>query len=207
MPSIEPHDADSSNAIGPPVIQNGLQRTRHDGRSPSRRYARPSVTSSNADHHPREPLPSPERTLRPASNLLMAPPTTWTGHIRHKLWLGYYHLAQLVGLGDESVSVSVPFLLRLGIFLGKMLTLLRPCWPYVVNPWLGAVLVLIAGLDLGPVPSMAQPRSSWERSTGLRPVRISGFLVLVHFVILWAAGRWGPLCAMPDITAGSGIYP
>ncbi|KAL2755698.1 hypothetical protein ACRALDRAFT_2042002 [Sodiomyces alcalophilus JCM 7366] len=207
IPSIEPHDADANEVVGPPVIQNGLQRVNRNG-SPSRRSTQATVASANANHF-LEPPPSPERTPAAAPPLLMAPPTTWAGHVRHKVWLGWYQLAQLVGLGDVSFSVSVPFLLRLGIFSGKMLTLLRPCWPYVVNPWLGAVLVSIAGVDLASAPTMVR---SWERGSrsssvlGVRQVRTSVLLALVHFVILWMASRWGTLCALPNITAGSGLY-
>lgn len=226
MASIEPDDvAENEAVVSAPVVQSGLQR-RNNG-SPSQHYAQPMVSSVSRDRYH---TPSPERGSpgrdrspgrgRPLSNapppLLMAPPTTWTGDVRQRVQLGWYQIGQLIEF--NGVSISLPFLVRLGIFLGKVVSLTRPCWPYMVDPWLGSVLLLLGGLDLGstvtPPPSnsslyLIPRRATWDDAGqngpgfGLRDVRLSVLLVILHFVILWVANRSGPLCALytPNGTA------
>lgn len=159
------------------------------------------VSSPSQDRFPSR---SPERDNRSASPraavpealpevpaLLMPPPTTWTSNIRHSLALGLYHLT--------APDQSLPHILRLALFLAKMLTLSRPCWPYTVNPWLGGALVLLAVLDLGAKDDGRRRRGWRGQTTGTYlaapGVGASVLLALGHLGALWVAGQRGVLCA------------
>lgn len=160
-------------------------------------------------------LPSPADTP-----LLMAPPTTFLGEAQHTILLVHHRALSILQQNHESVT----FLLRLLLFLAKMASLIRPCWPYTVEPGIGAFLIIAAGLDLGGPGSQAVRMRAWDNgvnhnhhdrqpSTGLAiafaapPVdngrwrwwgwRASLGLVALHFAVLWTASRRGVLCAVP----------
>lgn len=96
---------------------------------------------------------------------------------------------------------SVKYFGRLSLFLIKLATLVRPCWPYMVNLEVSAPLVLLAVLDLGLPTSISNTRTrrpshgelvtSLFRQTGLKTRLL--FLAL-HLAVIWLAGRWQALC-------------
>ncbi|KAH6663258.1 calcium-dependent protein kinase [Plectosphaerella plurivora] len=176
-----------------------------------RHYARPVVSSPTRDrfssHSPERNTPdqrsvSPRRPLADAAPpLLMAPPRTWTADLLWRFTLAWYYLARLFAEG-----APLPHLFRIAGFLAKVLTLSRPCWPYMINPWVGGLLVALAALDLGAGdthrrrPShvvVARWQDQGQQSALAAPdARASVLLAAAHFAVLWAAERGVvPLCA------------
>ncbi|CAK7236924.1 putative serine/threonine-protein kinase iks1 [Sporothrix bragantina] len=106
--------------------------------------------------------------------LLMAPPTTRWGEARHRAAIFLYRHAE-----------SLAFVVRTALFLTKMASLTRPCWPYTVRVGVGASLVLLAALDLG----MPRTMSHWGWWGSL-------VLLVVHFAVLGLAARSEVLCTL-----------
>ncbi|KAI1383933.1 kinase-like protein [Hypoxylon trugodes] len=126
--------------------------------------------------------------------LLMPPPTGTFGTTQQRAQ-GY-----LIYLGRNHVD-SIMFTFRLLLFLVKILSLARQCWPFTVTISVGVPLIGIAGVDLGihrdvfipheggsrrPTP-LAFPRWRWGWKG-------SFILLAFHFLALWAFSRWGLLC-------------
>ncbi|KAK6064648.1 Carotenoid 9,10(9',10')-cleavage dioxygenase 1 [Seiridium cupressi] len=138
-----------------------------------------------------EPVASPP--------LLMPPPTTFWGDIRHQGVLGWHGMCQFYLDNAEDVV----FLMRLAMFLLKMASLARMCWPLAARLEISTPLVGVAAMDLGmphrdvlvarPVDGSRMPRRSgasrWQWGW-----RISGALFILHFLILWLANRWSRPC-------------
>ena len=106
--------------------------------------------------------------------LLMPPPTTRWGEVRHRTIVFMYRHAE-----------SLAFVLRTALFLAKMASLSRPCWPYTVRVGVGSFLLLLAALDLG----MPQTMGYWDWWASL-------VLLVVHFAVLGLAARSEVLCTM-----------
>lgn len=141
--------------------------------------------------------PSPTRLRRSSSTintpLLMAPPTTFYGEVRYRIALAFHQTAHFL---DWHADGAI-FLVRLGLFLVKMASLARPCWPYSINMGIGASLVALAGLDLGMPSGRYKDHDSNGDPRFTRRVwnyRSSFILVALHFAVLWAAHRWAALC-------------
>ncbi|CAK7562695.1 MAG: putative serine/threonine-protein kinase iks1 [Sporothrix epigloea] len=105
--------------------------------------------------------------------LLMPPPTTWWGEVRHRVAVSLYQHAELLA-----------FVIRAALFLVKTASLTRPCWPYNVRNGVGVLVLLLAALDLG-MPRTINHWGWW------------GSLVLLtaHFAMLELAACGGLLCA------------
>lgn len=139
------------------------------------------------------PLPTPPPPM------LMAPPMTWSDGLRQRGLLAQYHLLLYVHRNAESVG----FLFRATLFLAKMATLSRPCWPFMARWSVGAPLVVVAGLDLG-LPG-GSGGSSGNRNGRRAPQqsalswrwgwRVSVLLLVLHMVVLWVAAQSEVLCA------------
>ncbi|CAK7235550.1 putative serine/threonine-protein kinase iks1 [Sporothrix eucalyptigena] len=106
--------------------------------------------------------------------LLMPPPTTHWGGVRHDTAIFLYRHAD-----------SITFIVRTAVFLTKMATLTKPCWPYTVRIGVGAFLLLLAALDLGIPQAPQTMRWDW---------RASLLLLVVHFAVLGLAARSDVLC-------------
>lgn len=193
------------------AAQSSLQT--HPGAQTARYRATATALSANHDDYSaleRRPSEhtlstSPEAPSPPRSPpLLMAPPTTFFGEVRHRGFVARHYLAHFA----EEHSETTFLFLRLALFLVKMATLTRPCWPYLVNTGIGASLVAVAGLDLG-IPGTMQGRGAPRR--GSHNVSIAGrqvaprsrwrwdwkasmTLLALHFAVLWATSRRGVLC-------------
>lgn len=91
---------------------------------------------------------------------------------------------------------AVASVLKLSMFLIKVLSLSRPCSPFAANPWVAYPLLCMAALDfgfLGAMISIPLARGSpWARLQ----VGLVGSLVLlaVHFFVTAGAASWGRLC-------------
>lgn len=141
-----------------------------------------SAPDGHPYHHHGEP-PSPP--------LLMPPPS---------LLLQRQHpIIQLIQGSADSVSL----IFRLALFVVKMASLFRPCFPYV--PTLSVLMPLIglAALDLG---MMSTVRGATGRGGGVRGAggggagirrgwKTSLVALLLHFLVLAVVHRWGVLCA------------
>jgi len=159
-------------------------------------YDRSSPDHADMDHQ--------RRRMSPAitTPLLMPPPTTFLGEVRHRSVVAQHHTMLLLRQNAESAA----FFVRLCLFLVKMVSLARPCWPYTVSWGIGASLVAVAGMDLGIPGSrgFAVPRRP-SHGVAAAPFRwgwdwrVSAALVVIHSLVLAAASRWGVLCAArPD---------
>ncbi|KAI1448874.1 kinase-like protein [Annulohypoxylon stygium] len=141
------------------------------------------------------PLPSP--TLR--APLLLAPPEDPPETLRDRT----QHL--LIYLLNNHTD-SIVFTFRLLLFLIKVLSLTRQCWPFTATFSVGVPLIGIAGVDLGIHRDVFVP--SHEGSLRKPPHstfshwrwgwRGSFILLALHFVALWTLSRWGVLCAFHD---------
>lgn len=154
----------------------------------------PEITRSEAsDSVKDEPLASPP--------LLMPPPATPLEAFRHRLIIRWLRAGHLINYNATPLLAIT----RLGLFLSKLYSLTRPCWPYMVNPGVGAVLVVLAALDLGFANSDASSNSRHRRA----PVRLTSnglpwtwglrgtiLLAILHLVILWAANYRSSLCVI-----------
>lgn len=133
----------------------------------------------------------------PDGPLLLAPPPQGISTIPHGAGLLLLRCCAAVGVTPDTVR----YFGRLSLFLIKLATLIRPCWPYMASLEVGGPLVLLAVLDLGlPTSTNAAPTrrpshgelvTSLFRQTGLGTRLL--FLAL-HLAVIWMASRWEALC-------------
>ncbi|EFX03445.1 protein kinase [Grosmannia clavigera kw1407] len=200
-PKLTPRD--SLQKSRPSTLTLTHSQERGLNRSPERRTAAVSDSSGPRSLSPGAPAPSsPQNTNTP---LLMPPPATFLGEIQHRTRLAQH----FVLLFSRQHAEAVTFLLRITLFFLKIVTLAKPCWPFMAQWGIGAPLVFVAGLDLG-LPDESggrlgfqqdeapqyrhrpRPRSPfWERSW-----RVSMLLLALHFFILWTASHSGVLCTV-----------
>ncbi|KAK2608533.1 putative serine/threonine-protein kinase iks1 [Conoideocrella luteorostrata] len=134
-----------------------------------------------------------------APRLLMAPPRTLRRELWHRVTVICHWLIWGFGI-DEGV---VDFIIRSMIFLFKLTTLARPCWPYVLNLEVGFPLVIIAALELGWPGSVfnlgaTQSQIMLDTSHGRKwrglGIGTRALLLGFHIGALWIARRWEVLC-------------
>lgn len=140
-----------------------------------------------------------EESLGPP--LLMPPPRSTGSEMWYQLELALRR-ASLGMVPGRDFTYSV---VRLGIFLLKLSTLARPCWPYAAKLEVSIPLVVAAALDLG-FPrwlSMSETIRQRHQPIGvlllgkhilIRNLGTSLALLALHFLVLWFARRWGALC-------------
>lgn len=170
-----------------------------------RRSERPERSASRSLSS--APAPS---SPQPNTPLLMPPPATFLGEVQHRTRLAQH----LVATSARRHAEALAFLFRTALFLVKMATLARPCWPFVAQWEVGAPLVVIAGLDMGLPSSTSSSSSSAARfqQEGAQQYRhryrqsappfwgwnwrVSVFLLALHVLVLWTASHSGVLCAV-----------
>ncbi|KAH7140092.1 kinase-like domain-containing protein [Dactylonectria estremocensis] len=134
--------------------------------------------------------------------LLMAPPPgTLSSIMRSRL--GSFVLRVITISGPYLPLLS--YIVRLSLFLVKMASLTRSCWPFIVSSQVGIPLVAVAALDLG-IPQLRSPLLVTR--PGRRSLILSGayawglgtslLLLALHFVVLWMAAESKALCATRD---------
>ena len=141
-----------------------------------------------------------------SQRLLIGPPRTRWSNVGYKLAVTGRRFGNVPGLNQDLVYSAV----QTGIFIVKLTSLLRPCWPYVPSVEVGLPLVIVAAIELRQ-PSMAagslivgQERN--RHSTGPRftshPLSLVATIVLLgfHFGILWIASRWEVLCFKSSVS-------
>ncbi|RFU72068.1 iks kinase [Trichoderma arundinaceum] len=173
---------ESSNAIVKSGSQNGHHSQHHHALQTADQ--RDSPLQANGHAHPDGPL-------------LLAPPPQEVSTIPRGAGLLLLRVCAAIGVTPDTVR----YFGRLSLFLVKLATLIRPCWPYMASLEVGAPLVLLAVLDLGlPASTNAAPTrrpshgelvTSLFRQTGLGTRLL--FLVL-HLAAVWMASRWDALC-------------
>ncbi|KND93811.1 putative serine/threonine-protein kinase iksA [Tolypocladium ophioglossoides CBS 100239] len=182
-------DTDVHNFTQPGVSQ----RRRHTLVQTQDSHHDPQAASS----HDGRPRTNDEGPLSPP--LLMAPPLNRRGVVRFQIEVALHRISTTLGLRWDLLS----YLTRLGVFLLKLGTLGRPCWPYVARLEVSIPLVVVAALDLG-LPTITTSFAAHRRqanhgalverhfpSTG---VGTSLILLTLHFAVLWVARRWDALC-------------
>jgi serine/threonine protein kinase len=181
------------------VPDSGIARYRTHAMAPSRSqdgHSRPQHDVDNADHRGI----SPQGAGRHATPLLMAPPTTLTDALRHMMFITWLGTKQAVTMHRDSITSTI----RLLLFAVKMMTLARPCWPYMVNLSVGAPLVALAALDLGlsdgrivskDGESPSRHAEGQATSRRLRSLRSSMLFLGLHLLVVWVVSRWEVLCA------------
>ncbi|KAI0882372.1 kinase-like protein [Annulohypoxylon maeteangense] len=184
-----------------PNLYNSLQKYG----SPSTPRHRPQAMTLSRSHEG-FPRPSPDRgrstgvahpQLSPTLHapLLLAPPAGPHETPRQRA----QHLLIYLINGHTD---SMVFTFRLLLFLIKILSLTRQCWPFTATLSVGIPLIGIAGVDMGIHRDIFVP--SHER--GLRKTssalshwrwgwRGSLILLALHFAALWLFSRLGVLCA------------
>ncbi|KAI1856397.1 hypothetical protein JX265_011644 [Neoarthrinium moseri] len=185
------------------TLQSGLQQHSNPG-SPRRRHVMTLSRSQDGAIPSSLSLPDSDDVLTPHASppLLMPPPTTFWGDMQHRREITQHHILRFY---HDNID-GIVFLSRLGLFLIKMASLARICWPFMVRLEMGAPLIGIAAIDLGMphkdglvVPYQGGPRMR-RRSGSSRWTwgwRVSGALLMLHFSIIWAAWRWDNSCAAP----------
>ncbi|KAF7561461.1 hypothetical protein G7046_g2682 [Stylonectria norvegica] len=164
------------------------------------------VVSRGLDSRRNSAIPSDDQDASGATEsdrfsppLLMAPPNNLASNFRNKMVTSLFHILAMSRRNFALLS----YFGRLGLFLVKVMSLTRPCWPYMINPSVAVPLIAAAALDLG-LPRLAvsssrmQPRSqlvpasprAWGLGTSL-------VLLVLHFSALWMASRRQVLCAAP----------
>ncbi|KAK6949069.1 hypothetical protein Daesc_009142 [Daldinia eschscholtzii] len=129
--------------------------------------------------------------------LLLAPPAGALGTLGQQSQSG---LAYLI----HNHADSIMFTLRLIIFLVKVVSLARACWPFTISLGVGVPLLGLAGIDLS-IPLQSDVLLSNHERARRRLIRsglshwswgLRGSFVLLtfHFIVLWALSDLGILC-------------
>ncbi|KAI8957417.1 kinase-like protein [Daldinia sp. FL1419] len=129
--------------------------------------------------------------------LLLAPPVGTLGTLQQQTRGGMVYLFR-------THAESIMFTLRLLIFLVKVISIARTCWPFTISLGIGVPLLGIAGIDLS-IPWQSDPflPDPHRRRNRLIQSELSqwswGFggsfvLLIFHFVALWALSRLDVMC-------------
>lgn len=121
--------------------------------------------------------------------LLMPPPTSGRlSRLRRSAGFAIQSLDTVTGTN----LVTIGYFTRLGIFLAKVASLMKPCWPYVPGLEVAVPLIAIAALDLRPTPGYNREYSGRRPSAWTLGTSVT--LMVLHVWVLWCARRWGMLC-------------
>lgn len=143
---------------------------------------------------PPSPLPSPTAH----TPLLMPAPVGPLGTFSYQVALCQHRITTFAAAHSAWISLFC----KLSLFLVKIISLTKICWPFMVSLGIGIPLVGAAGLDLA-VPSEVSNaiidggRSRYASHTSAAwhwGWRGSIMLLALHFSALWATSRWGNLC-------------
>lgn len=188
-----------------PQVESLLQRRSRSENTHEQHAESMTVTHGSSGNRPTSlPKPSqgfpeqqPDDVFSPP--LLMAPPRRGLDAARHNFALAAHRSFGVLGLHVDLLSYSV----RLFLFFVKLVTLLRPCWPYMASFPVCIPLIMVAALDLGRQRSNSQAQrwGGMENRAFLLSTHISTItLLLLHFTVLWIATRWEALCVAPTWT-------
>ncbi|KAI1309905.1 kinase-like domain-containing protein [Xylaria venustula] len=175
-------------------------------RAPSspRRQSHAMILTHSPEGHPPSDSSSVSRSTSPGT-----PPTVYTpllmpapaGPLRifgHRAVLYQHHITALF----RAHFASILLLLKFFLFLVKVVSLTKVCWPFMISLGAGIPLVGAAGLDLAVGSESGNGQANGGRgryATHASSVwhwgwRGSLALLALHFSVLWATSRWGNLC-------------
>ncbi|KAI1170694.1 kinase-like domain-containing protein [Nemania sp. FL0916] len=159
------------------------------------------IMSRSQERHPsssrsRSPSPQPSPTVH--TPLLMPAPIGPLGRFGYQSALYRHRIIAAAQTHAASISLT----LKLCLFLAKVASLARICWPFTASLGIGIPLVGAAGLDLAVASEVsnsmidggrpghpARPTFAWQWGW-----KGSLTLLAIHFFTLWVASRWGSLC-------------
>lgn len=126
-------------------------------------------------------------THQPSPPLLLEPPPENFAVVKRNLAVGLLRTCAALGIQARTIL----FAWRVTLFLAKLASLIRPCWPYLPKLEVSLPLILIATLDLA--------KTSWNPSRSGEVWNGSGqgvslLLLGFHFAILLLARRWSSMC-------------
>jgi hypothetical protein len=157
-------------------------------------FSRPNHDLANSDGRLSDSTPEVAPSSPP---LLMPPPTTILADVRHRMQLSWLRMRTLI----ESNTESLVAIIRLGIFVIKIVTMTRPCWPYMININVGIPLMVLAGMDLGILNTGGMVVSRSPSGTGRHEFTpasrlawdlwTSVALLALHMLALWITSKWG----------------
>ena len=144
---------DASPVEGPPLSPDREMIIRH------RHSTSPPITPTHNTHEPSSPPQSRHQSISQQHHLLPPPPSRFP------------FLKTLA-----SFALSLP-MVQLILFLAKVASLLHPCTPLAVNPWILYPLLLSAALTLRA-----------------RSIRTQSLAAIVHLLVVGLGFRLGALC-------------
>lgn len=123
----------------------------------------------------------------PSPPLLLEPPPENFAVVKRTLAVGFLRTCAALGIQARTIL----FAWRVSLFLAKLASLIRPCWPYLPKLEISVPLILVATLDLA--------KTSWKPSRSGEAWNASGqgvslLLLVFHFGILLLARRWNSMC-------------
>lgn len=207
--SKQPTYTNGDNLIHPPAElspqpapSNGLLKYRASGSPQPQSHA--MVLSRSQERHMSpgrstdSRSPSPQRRAAVHTPLLMPVPLSPMGTFGHQTVLWQHRFVALTRAHASSISLVC----KLTLFLIKIASITKVCWPFMASIGVGVPLMGAAGLDL----AVASERSNIIMDGG-RPIYTTrvpttsywgwkGSLILLglHFFVLWATARGGSLC-------------
>lgn len=139
--------------------------------------------------------PQPLPTIH--TPLLIAPPGD------RPIAFGQQTESRLIYLIRNQADLIV-FTFRLFMLLIKILSLIKPCWPFTVKLSVGIPLITIAGIDMGISSHrdamLFNHGAGFQRQITPGPTprrwgwRVSFSLLAFHFLAIWMFSQWDALC-------------
>lgn len=83
---------------------------------------------------------------------------------------------------------------KISLFILKAFSMLSPCQPFAVDPWVAYPLLCFAALDFIYIGD-----AFWVRQLGLGRLGGSGLLAAMHILAVSLCVRWDRLCARNDV--------
>lgn len=173
-------NANATETHGSDSQTSGFTAAGEQAMAVSRRQNSYQELHPDADEHDAHSTLSPPHS----PPLLLEPPPTRVAALCRTVVLFFFRLCNALGVQPATVYYTF----RVSLFLAKLGTLVRPCWPYLPKLEVGTPLVIIATLDLARYSLM--PHRSPSYSAYWTSVVLLGF----HFVVLLVARRWDTLC-------------
>lgn len=130
--------------------------------------------------------------------LLMAPPEGMSNALSRRLGILPFHIWAFL---RPYLSI-LGYLVRLNLFIVKIISLGRPCWPYMTSLQISIPLLAAAALDVGlpqrtgsSVTIHSSRTSTFSTYPRVWAIVKSLALLVLHFVVLWISSSRHALCA------------
>ncbi|KAI8629620.1 kinase-like protein [Xylariaceae sp. FL1651] len=201
---IPSHIMEASTVEDSPQSMSTNSLQKYQTSSGPRHRSQAMVLSRSHDRLPSPDHVTTSRSISPQPSptaytpLLLPPPSGPLGTLRQRIMICHHHIARFC----HTHTASLSFLFKLSLFLIKIASLTRVCWPFMVSLGIGIPLVGAAGLDLAVTSETNNPmlygghrrHASRASSAWHWGWKASTTLLALHFAALWATSRWGNLC-------------